>query len=76
MLSQMRRRARRRKSALPASIARFCSNDGPIAVKSGPHPEPGPKVVAGSGTESHLDIYQHCIRVWGKWHSARIAPIG
>jgi hypothetical protein len=45
-------------------------------VKSGPHPEPGPKVVAGSGTESHLDIYQHCIRVWGKWHSARIAPIG
>ena len=52
--------------------------DGPIAVKSGPHPEDGPKVVAGSGTgaESHLDIDQYCIRVWGKWHSARIAPIG
>ena len=59
-------------------IARFCSNDGPIAVKSGPHPEHGPKVLAGSGTgaESHLDIDQYCIRVWGKWHSARIAPIG
>ena len=29
---------------------RFCSNDGPITVKSGPHPEHGPIVVAGSGT--------------------------